>query len=75
MLVIRRRAGEKLLIGPDVEIEVLEIGGGQVKLGVNAPRQVLILRQEVYITRRQNEAAAREISTLELARLADRFRT
>jgi carbon storage regulator len=74
MLVIRRREGERLLIGPDVEIEVLEIGGGHVKLGLHAPKSVLILRQEVYLTRIQNEAAAGEISTLELTRLADRFR-
>ena len=74
MLVIRRRAGEILRIGTDVQIEVLEIGGGQVKLGITAPKDILILRKEVYVTGRQNEAASQEISTLELARLADQFR-
>lgn len=73
MLVIRRRAGETFLIGPDVQIEVLEVGATQVKLGISAPKDVLILRKEVHLTRRQNEAASREISTLELARLAGRF--
>jgi carbon storage regulator len=74
MLVIRRRPGEAFRIGDDVQIEILEIGGGQVKLGISAPKDLLILRREVYVTGRQNEAAAREISTLELARLADQFR-
>ena len=73
MLVIRRRAGESFRIGGDIEIEVLEVGATQVKLGISAPKDVLILRTEVQLTRRQNQAASREISTLELARLAGRF--
>jgi carbon storage regulator len=73
MLVIRRRAGESLLIGPDVQIDVLEVGATQVKLGISAPKDVLILRKEVDLTRRQNEAASREISAPELARLAQRL--
>lgn len=57
MLVIRRRQGETLLIGDNVEVEVLELGAGQVKLGIRAPRQVPILRKEVRITSMQNRAA------------------
>ena len=41
MLVIRRRSGESLLVGDNVEIEILEVSGGQVKLGIRAPRDVL----------------------------------
>ena len=70
MLVIRRRAGESFLIDGDVEIEVLEVGATQVKLGIVAPKNVSILRKEVHVTRKQNQAASREISSLELARLA-----
>jgi carbon storage regulator len=70
MLVIRRRAGESFLIGGDVQVEVLEVGATQVKLGIVAPKSILIIRKEVQLTRKQNEAASREISTLELARLA-----
>ena len=73
MLVIRRRAGETIRIGGDVQIEVLEVTGAQVKLGITAPKDVLILRKEVHDTRRQNAAASGEISTLELARLAEQF--
>src|SRR6476646_9802243 len=54
MLVIRRRAGESFLIGEDIEIEVLEVGATQVKLGIAAPKQISILRREVFLTRQQN---------------------
>ena len=74
MLVIRRRSGEAILIGRDVQVEVLEVTGTQVKLGITAPKEVLILRKEVHITRQQNAAASGEISTLELASLAQQFR-
>jgi carbon storage regulator len=73
MLVIRRRAGETFLIGDDIQVELLEVGATQVKLGITAPRSVPILRKEVHVTRQQNEAASREMSTLELASLARRF--
>lgn len=58
MLVIRRRAGESLRVGDNVEVEILEITGTQVKLGISAPREVAILRKEVYLTQEQNRAAA-----------------
>jgi carbon storage regulator len=73
MLVIRRRAGESFFIDDDVEIEILEVGATQVKLGIVAPKDVAILRKEVYITRKQNQAASRHVSSLELASLANKL--
>lgn len=58
MLVIRRRAGEVLLVGGDVEVQILEISAGQVKLGIRAPREVVVLRKEVKITEDENRAAS-----------------
>lgn len=58
MLVIRRRAGESLLIGDGVEIHVLEVGPSSVKLGIQAPREVPVLRREIYVTAMQNRSAA-----------------
>ena len=69
MLVIRRRAGESVLIGEGVEVEVLEIAGNQVKIGISAPRDVLILRREVRLTAEQNELAARPMPLDSLASL------
>lgn len=59
MLVMRRRAGEKLLIGDQIQIEVLEIAGTRVKLGIVAPESVAIVRQEAESTRTENVEAAR----------------
>ncbi len=58
MLVVRRRAGESILIGDDIEVVVLEAGPNRVKLGITAPREVLVFRKELELTREQNRAAA-----------------
>jgi carbon storage regulator len=58
MLVIRRRAGEAIVLSDGVEIHVLEINGSRVKLGVVAPANVIVARKEVEEARRQNVAAA-----------------
>ena len=61
MLVIRRRCGEIVSIGPDIQVEILEIAGTQVKLGISAPREVVILRHEIEVTREQNESASKGV--------------
>lgn len=48
MLILTRKIGEVLLVGDDVEITVLSIRGNQVKLGVNAPKEISVHRQEIY---------------------------
>lgn len=58
MLVIRRRAGESFRIGEDIEIQILESTGGQVKIGIRAPRDISVLRTEVWVTANQNKMAA-----------------
>ena len=75
MLVIRRRPGESLLIGDQVEIEILELGSSQVKLGIRAPKQVPILRKEVQLTRDQNLVASRDLAPTGLASLLRRLRS
>jgi carbon storage regulator len=62
MLVIRRHPGESILIGEDIELEVIECGHNRVKLGIRAPRQVTVLRSEVKLTRDENLAAARSLA-------------
>lgn len=48
MLILTRKIGESLLIGDEVEITVLSIRGGQVKLGVKAPKEISVHREEIY---------------------------
>jgi carbon storage regulator len=58
VLVTRRRTGESLQIGEDIEIAILEITPGRVLLGVTAPRQVPIVRSEALLVETQNVAAS-----------------
>ena len=48
MLVLTRKSGESIVIGDEIVITVLEIRGGQVRLGVEAPRDVVIHRSEIH---------------------------
>ena len=61
MLVIRRRAGESIVISGDVEIEVLESSPTRVMLGIRAPREVSVMRKEIRLTADENQAASRDI--------------
>jgi carbon storage regulator len=47
MLVLTRRSAESLLIGNDIRITIVRVGGGQVRIGIDAPREVTVLREEV----------------------------
>ena len=64
MLVIRRKAGEAFHIGDSIEVEILEVGTNQVKIGIRAPREIAVLRNEVFLTECQNKAAAAGASAL-----------
>ena len=48
MLVLTRKVGEKINVGEDIILSVLEINRGNVRLGIDAPRSVRVFRQEVY---------------------------
>lgn len=65
MLVISRKKGESLVIGDDIEISVIKLDSGSVKLAINAPKQVSILRKEL-ILEVEDENKNAIISDLEL---------
>ncbi len=48
MLILTRRVGETLMIGDDISVTVLGVKGNQVRVGVNAPRDVAVHREEIY---------------------------
>ncbi|ANS76097.1 carbon storage regulator [Paenibacillus yonginensis] len=48
MLVLKRRVGETVMIGDNIQIQILGIEGDQIKLGFIAPKEIQILRQELY---------------------------
>ena len=59
MLMMTRRAGQKIVLGEDITIEVVEVAGNTVRIGVTAPREVPVYREEIWTAvRAENEAAA-----------------
>lgn len=61
MLIITRRAGEKLMIGDDIVVEIMEIVGNQVRVGIQAPQSVRVYREEIWrAVKDENRAAATE---------------
>ena len=59
MLVLSRKEGESLMIGDEVSITILSIdSGGQVNIGISAPREILVLRSELKTAATVNQAAA-----------------
>jgi carbon storage regulator len=69
MLVIRRRAGEAVLIGDTVEITIVDVTASRVKLGIEAPVDIPILRKEIQLAARQNVAAAEGASPADVEML------
>lgn len=61
MLVLARKVGEAIAIDDEIKIRVLEVKGGQVKLGVDAPHHVAVHREEIYLRiMEENRRAAME---------------
>ncbi|MCR4790173.1 MAG: carbon storage regulator CsrA [Treponemataceae bacterium] len=59
MLVLTRKTDEKIKIGNDITISVVEIHGDQVKIGVEAPKDVKVFREEIYVAiKNENKLAA-----------------
>ncbi|WP_027858803.1 carbon storage regulator CsrA [Marinobacterium jannaschii] len=59
MLILTRRVGETLMVGDDVTVTVLGVKGNQVRIGVNAPKDVSVHREEIY-QRIQREKAGEQ---------------
>ncbi len=57
MLILTRKSGETITIGENIQIRILGVKGGQVRIGIDAPREISVNREEVH-TRIQTEGAA-----------------
>jgi carbon storage regulator len=58
MLILTRRVGESVMIGKDITCTVLGVKGNQVRLGINAPKDIAVHREEVYVRIQHEQSAA-----------------
>lgn len=67
MLVLTRKPGEGIVVGDDISIKVIEIKGGAIRIGIDAPRDKKIYRQEIYdrIVEENRNAAQWDIAALD----------
>jgi len=64
VLIITRRNGEKIALGDDITIQVLDIAGNTVRIGIDAPRSLPVYREEIWAAvKQENEAAAKADAT------------
>lgn len=73
MLILTRKLGENIRIGDNIRIVVLDIKGGQVKLGIDAPPSVAVHREEIYERIREENRRASGISTKAIREVAQIF--
>ena len=59
MLILTRRAGEALRIGDDIEVTVMAVNGSQVRIGINAPRDIAVDREEIAERKRRDREGSR----------------
>ncbi len=65
MLILTRKKGESIQIGDDIEITISAVNGDQVKIGINAPKNIEIHRKEIYIEiQNENKNAVLEVKNL-----------
>ena len=74
MLILTRKLGERITIGDDITITLLEIKGPQVKLGIQAPQGISIHRQEIYERIRGENLSSTEVRMSDLSRAASLLR-
>ena len=75
MLILTRKLGEKINIGDDITVTLLEIKGTQVKLGIEAPKTIEIHRQEVYERIREENLSSSDVNDSDLLKAAALFKS
>jgi len=69
MLLLSRKTGEKIIIGGNIELTIIDIKDGQVRLGIQAPRDIDVLRKELYNEVQNENKEANVLSNLKNGKL------
>jgi carbon storage regulator len=72
MLIITRRPGQKIVLGDDITVTVIEVSGQTVRLGIDAPKELPIYREEIWAAVKQENEAAAKADASPLPRLPER---
>ena len=75
MLILTRKLGEKINIGDDITVTLVEIKGAQVKLGIEAPKHIEIHRQEIYERIREENLSSSDINDSDLSRAVSLYKS
>jgi len=75
MLILTRKLGERITIGDNIVITLIEIAGSQVRLGIEAPKGISIYRQEIYERIRRQNLRASEVTASDLSEADSLLRT
>jgi len=71
LLVLTRKKGESIIIDNKIEIIIIEVNGDQVKMGINAPKEIPILRKEIYQAVKDENKAALQLGSSDINKLAE----
>jgi len=75
MLVLTRKTGEGIVIGDDITVRIIESKGGNIRLGIDAPKNKKIYRQEVYDRISQENVEATQWNSIDLDSLSNKIKT
>ena len=74
MLVLSRKLGESIVIGEDIHLTILDSQNGEVKIGIAAPKEISILRKEIYDEVKEQNKASAEVDLKSLGALIEKMK-